>query len=80
MPQTKNKPYTSKDKWILSIMVGLLFMLISSPYLYKITNSIASYVKLSTIEGGNSSPGMPNIPGLILHTIIFTIIVRLLIR
>jgi hypothetical protein len=67
-----NKPITNKDKWIISIISALLFMLISSPYAFHLTNKI----------GGNtlSISGHPTMFGMILHGIIFLFIIRLLMR
>jgi len=70
------RPYTSKDKWMVSVVGGLLFILVSSPYLYDATNALTSSLKLDV----TISNGCPNLKGLILHTVIFVIIVRLLMR
>jgi len=70
------KPYTSKDKWTVSVIGGLLFILISSPFLYEAVNSLTSSLGFSVAE----KEGCPKISGLILHTLIFVIISRLLMR
>ena len=71
-----NKPYTSKDKWIVSIISGLLFLLIASPFLFKTVNSLTQSVGLTI-----ASPfGCPNTAGLLLHSIVFILVVRLLMR
>ena len=67
------RPYTSRDKWTVSIIGGLLFILISSPYLYEAVNSLIP-VDITI------SNGCPNIKGLIIHTIIFVVISRFLMR
>lgn len=67
------KPYTSKDKWIVAIVSGLIFLLLSSPFLYEITDKIFSMFKIS-------NNGCPTVMGLILHTIFFMLIIRLLMR
>ena len=75
MPQQCNKPYTSKDKWIVSIIAGLLFLLIASPFLFNAVNSVTSSFGLII-----ANSGCPNLGGLLLHAIVFMLIVRLLMR
>lgn len=65
------KPYTSKDKWIIALMGGLLFLLLASPFLFSLTSSFG----LPFAEGS-----CPTVIGLLVHTILFTLIVRLLMR
>jgi hypothetical protein len=67
---------SSKDKWIVAMIGGMLFMLISSPFLYGAIDSLTSFVGVSTA----TSSGCPNLGGLVLHTAIFILIVRLLMR
>ena len=74
--QQCNKPYTSKDKWIVSIIAGLLFLLIASPFLFSAVNSITSSFGMTIA----SKDGCPNLGGLLLHSIVFMLIVRLLMR
>lgn len=69
------KPYTSGDKWTVAIIGGLLFMLLASPFLYGVINSL-----LSPIISTANVDGCPNWGGLILHSILFICIVRLLTR
>jgi len=61
-----SKLYGNKDKWIVSIVLGLLFVLLSLPFLYNITNRFTN------------SFGTPSYMGIIIHGIIFVLIVRLL--
>lgn len=69
-------PYTNKDKWMVSAMGGLLFLVMSSPFLYETVNSLTSKVGFETVD----KDGCPNIAGLALHTGIFTLVSRLLMR
>jgi hypothetical protein len=64
------KPYTNKDKWIVAIVGGLLFLILSSPYLYSFTNKLTSNI------GGVC----PTVLSLIVHAFIFVGIVKLLLR
>jgi len=73
------KPYTDTDKWIIASMTGLLFLLISSPYFYTLTNWLLEYItKLPNLLANES--GRPKVWGLILHTLLFIGIIRLMIR
>lgn len=74
--QQCNKPYTSKDKWIVSLIAGLLFLLIASPFLFSAVNGMTSSFGLTI----SSKDGCPNLGGLLLHAILFMFIVRLLMR
>lgn len=76
MSQQCNKPYTSKDKWIVSLIAGLLFLLIASPFLFSVGNNFTSSFGMTIA----SSQGCPNLAGLLLYGIIFMLIVRLLMR
>lgn len=67
---------SSKDKWIISVMGGLLFLVISSPFLYDIFNTLTSSIDMTI----SSNDGCPNTGGLILMTLFFIIIVRILMR
>jgi multisubunit Na+/H+ antiporter MnhB subunit len=69
------KPYTSKDKWIVSIVVGLLFLIIASPFLFSFVNSITEYAGFET-----SNDGKPNVFGLLIQSAIFIIIIRIFMK
>jgi len=70
-----NKPYTSKDKWIIAIISGLLFLLIASPFLFSAVNDIIGLCGITTAKCG-----CPTVGGLLLHAVIFVLAVRLLMR
>lgn len=68
----KQNPPTSGNKWWASFLAGFVFAIISSPAFYYGTSAI------STTLGGpptTDGPG-PTFVGLLLHTIIFTLIIR----
>jgi hypothetical protein len=67
------KPLTSKDKWIISIIVAMIFLIVASPYLFRITNGIL---------GGriSDSRGFPTVTGLLVHGMIFLLIIRAMMR
>jgi hypothetical protein len=69
------KGYTSGDKWVLSIILALLASLIFSPFLFSITNAVFMWafgVRLATISG------LPNLLGLIIHTIVVFLLFRVI--
>jgi hypothetical protein len=71
-----NKPLTNKDKWVIALLSGLLFLLIASPFLFSVVNGVTSSFGLH-IANAN---GCPNLGGLLLHAIVFILVVRLLMR
>lgn len=71
-----SKPITNKDKWIISLISALLFLLIASPYMFKLTNNLLSSTGYSTCD----MRGCPNTFGLVLHASVFLLVTRLLMR
>jgi hypothetical protein len=64
---------TSGQKWWAAIILGFIFAFISSIFFYAITNGISTSLGgLPTMHGG------PTLIGLILHTVIFILVVRLI--
>lgn len=73
---------TNGEKWWAAIAVGVLFALMSCTFMYSITNSLFSGLCISTFSGLTEysvSVG-PSILGLIIHSVIFTLIIRLLLN
>jgi len=70
------KPYNSNDKWIVALIGGLLFILLSSPFLYETINVFTSSFNFNTLDDNET----PTIQGLILHSTIYALITRLLMR
>jgi len=62
---------TDVNKWGISILSGLIFMLVSSPFLYQFVNFITSPFGLDAAVNG-----CPTFFGLFINTIIFILIVR----
>jgi hypothetical protein len=60
-------------KWCLALCTGLIFLMIASPLTYELTGKFTSYFNWTT-----STKGCPNWKGLLLHTIVFILLVRLL--
>ena len=76
MTDNCKKPYTDRDKWIVSIISAVLFLIIASPFMYSLTNSLTSSFGLILAD----SRGCPLMSGLVVHALIFLLIVRLLMR
>lgn len=69
-----DKPFTSKDKWVAAIIAGLLFLLLASPVAYNLVNSLTEPLGLPVVDGRDC----PNVNGLVLNSIIFTLVLRLI--
>ena len=67
------KEISETQKWMVSFWSGLLFLLIASPFMYKLTGSLFSMLNIN-IE----SDGCPNYVGLIIHALVFVLLVRLM--
>jgi len=64
---------TDEQKWFISILSGIIFYVIASPKIYKITHSIFyDILGIKLID----RKGKPNNLGLLIHTIIFVLITR----
>ena len=69
---------TALEKWLIAAILGVVFLIIASPLVFKFTNSIFGYIGWHTIQPGTSQK--PTLFGWILHAIVFIIIVRILMR
>jgi hypothetical protein len=65
---------TNFDKWVISIIIGIVFLVLVSPFMFKLSNNITRINGPRTMNVNGSPTGF----GLLLHTLIFIIIVRLL--
>lgn len=66
---------TSRDKWIVAIILGFVFLILVSPLAFQTGNRMLSWVGMSYMRKGK-----PTGPGWILHCVLFIIFVRLLMR
>lgn len=64
---TETHEVSTQKKVMISLFSALLFLLISSPFMYKLTNSV--------FAGKLASNGCPNWYGLVLHTLVFFLVV-----
>ena len=68
-------PPTSGQKWWASVVLGFIFALVSSPAAYYATSTV------TTSLGGLSlmqSSITPSLVGLLIHTLIFILIIRII--
>lgn len=65
---------TSNQKWLIAIVLGIIFLIVSIPIIYNLSNTLFSKINLRTTYDN----GLPTPFGLVLHTLIFIIIVRIL--
>ena len=70
------KNYSNMDKWRVSVLSGLIFLLISSPFLYRLVDRTVG----SVVGYKVANDGCPTTYGLLLHTVVFVLVVRLLMR
>ncbi len=64
---------SSYKKWQISIFSALIFLLVISPYTYILTQKLFSGI-LGKISESN---GCPTTRGLVLHTLVYILLVRL---
>lgn len=57
---------TNTQKILISIIIAIIFLIVSSPYMYKLTNSVG----LHTCD----SNGCPTLLGLGIHTVVFFVL------
>lgn len=66
-----DEDYGTEDKWRYSLYSAVIFVIISSPYAYMLTNGI-----LGSLVSISSRVGCPKLVGLLLHAIVFMLIIR----
>ena len=71
-----NKPYKSRDKWVVALIAGLLFMLFASPFFFAALNGGTSQFGLEVA----SVTGCPNLGGVVLSAVLYMFLIRLLMR
>ena len=65
---------TSGQKWWAAVLLGFIFAIISSPAAYMITSKATTSLGGAALTEGSG----PTFAGLLIHTIIFIIIVRII--
>uniref|UniRef100_A0A6C0CIP1 Uncharacterized protein n=1 Tax=viral metagenome TaxID=1070528 RepID=A0A6C0CIP1_9ZZZZ len=66
---------TSHEKWILAVLLAVLFLLLSTPLAFQTGNRFLSFVGFSYIKNNQITPA-----GWILHAVIFALLVRLMMK
>jgi len=61
---------TNYEKWLYTLYTTIIFILVSNPFTYKLVNSILGNI--------SDKKGCPTPFGFIVHTIVFTLILRLI--
>lgn len=65
---------TETQKMIVAAWTAALFVLVSLPYTYQLTNQLTSQLGLDIA----SQSGCPNLVGVGLHSVVFLVLVRLM--
>ena len=66
----------SAEKWRIAILLGIIFLIVCAPLIFKMSNSILGIVGLQTLD----AKGNPNMFGWVIHMIAFILIVRILMK
>jgi hypothetical protein len=65
-------PLTEQSKWYISGISSLIFLVIASPFMFELTGQFFDILGIETEVNGN-----PNWLGLLIHSILFGIVIRL---
>lgn len=72
-----NEAPSNLQKWKISLLSALIFIIVSSPMLYKIVNELTErFFSLSIINSDNN----PTYIGMAIHAFVFMIVVRILMK
>jgi len=69
----KKKAVTSNQKWTISLFSALIFILLSLPFVYQLTNQLLAPMGIPTIDIN----GTPTLTGIIIHGVVYLLITRL---
>lgn len=70
----KNGGVSNKDKWIIAIIIGILVFIIFSTFFFRLTNYLFRGFGLPTCD----NTGKPTLAGLVIHSILLVVLVRIL--
>ena len=65
---------TNFDKWLISVVITIVFVIFMSSFMFSFSNSIFSKVRAPTIN----SYGKPTSIGILIHALIVLVLIRLL--
>lgn len=71
--KTVGDDLSKSQKWLVSLIAGLLFIIIASPVLFKGVSYLTEKLGLGSI----ANKGCPTSVGLIVHGVVFFLIIRL---
>ena len=58
------------------VVASLLFLIVSSPFVYKVVNALLRVVRIRVAANN----GCPNMTGLILHTAVFGLLLKVVLK
>ena len=67
----KKHNITDTQKWYISIFSGILFLILTLPMTFRLTNSLFSGLGMPTIIGNT-----PTMTGIIIHAVVYILITR----
>jgi len=70
---TQDNNISELSKWMISFWSALLFLLIASPFMFKLTGGLFKSLGLKTQRNG-----CPNWIGLLIHAVVFALLIRLM--
>lgn len=63
----------SFDRLLIAVIIGIIFFLVAMPMAFRLTNGLGGFVGVKTLNKNS-----PTLLGMIIHTIVFILIIRLL--
>ena len=66
---------SSRKKWLLAVLLGVLFIILSSPYIYELLDDILYSLGVSLYRDKT-----PTTLGLVVMSVVFILVVRLMMR
>jgi len=67
---------TASEKWVIAVTLGLLFFILSSPAVFRVSNTVLSKLGIHTLDSDNR----PTPAGWAIHIVIFVLLVRALMK
>lgn len=67
---------TGLDKFLISIIITIVFLIMSLPLVFKLTNKGTRLLGVKAV----TDAGVPTVVGVIIHALIFFIVIRLLMQ
>ena len=64
----------SKEKWVIAAIIGVIFVIIASPLVFQLSDTIFGFIGWNTLKLN----GKPTPFGWVLHTVLFILIIRIL--